>query len=64
MDPAGFDNTAQIALDYGVIANEASSDTYVTDYADLAIAALEEEGVDVKGADFEPAEVEVTPGGE
>ena len=64
MDPAGFDNTAQIALDYGVIANEASSDTYVTDYADLAIAALEEEGVDVNGADFEPAEVEVTPGGE
>ena len=64
MDPAGFDNTAQIALDYGVIANEASSETYVTDYADLAIAALEEEGVDVKGADFEPAEVEVTPGGE
>ena len=64
MDPAGFDNTAQIALDYGVIANEASSDTYVTDYADAAIAALEEEGVDVNGADFEPAEVEVTPGGE
>jgi NitT/TauT family transport system substrate-binding protein len=64
MDPAGFDNTAQIALDYGVIANEASSDTYVTDYADAAVAALEEEGVDVNGADFEPAEVEVTPGGE
>ena len=64
MDPAGFDNTAQIALDYGVIKNEASSDTYVTDYADAAVAALEEEGVDVNGADFEPAEVEVTPGGE
>ena len=64
MDPAGFDNTAQIALDYGVIKNEASSDTFVTDYADAAVAALEEEGVDVNGADFEPAEVEVTPGGE
>ena len=64
MDPAGFDNTAQIALDYGVIKSEASSDTYVTDYADAAVAALEEEGVDVNGADFEPAEVEVTPGGE
>jgi NitT/TauT family transport system substrate-binding protein len=64
MDPAGFDNTAQIALDYGVIKNEASSDTYVTDYASAAVAALEEEGVDVNGADFEPAEVEVTPGGE
>ena len=64
MDPAGFENTAQIALDYGVITNEASSDTFVTDYADAAVAALEEEGVDVNGADFEPAEVEVTPGGE
>ena len=37
MDPAGFDNTAQIALDYGVIKNEASSDTYVTDYAEAAV---------------------------
>jgi NitT/TauT family transport system substrate-binding protein len=64
MDPAGFDNTAQIALDYGVIKNEASSDAYVTDYAELAVQELEEEGVDVKGADFEPQDVEVTPGGE
>jgi NitT/TauT family transport system substrate-binding protein len=64
MDPAGFDNTAQIALDYGVIKNEASGDAYVTDYAELAVQELEEEGVDVKGADFEPQDVEVTPGGE
>jgi NitT/TauT family transport system substrate-binding protein len=64
MDPAGFDNTAQIALDYGVIANEASTDAYVTDYAEAAVAALEEEGVDVTGDDYEPTEVEVTPGGE
>jgi NitT/TauT family transport system substrate-binding protein len=64
MDPAGFDNTAQIALDYGVISSEASSDTYVTDYAELAVQELQEEGVDVNGADFEAAEVEVTPGGE
>jgi NitT/TauT family transport system substrate-binding protein len=60
MDPAGFDNTARIALDYGVI----SSDAYITDYAELAVQELQEEGVDVNGADFEPAEVEVTPGGE
>jgi NitT/TauT family transport system substrate-binding protein len=64
MDPAGFDNTAQIALDYGVIQNEASSDAYITDYAEAAVVALEEEGVDVKGEDFQPEEVEVTPGGE
>jgi NitT/TauT family transport system substrate-binding protein len=64
MDPAAFDNTAQIALDYGVIQNEASSDAYITDYAELAVQELEEEGVDVKGADYQPEEVEVTPGGE
>jgi NitT/TauT family transport system substrate-binding protein len=64
MDPAAFDNTAQIALDYGVIQNEASSEAYITDYAEAAVVALEEEGVDVKGEDYEPEEVEVTPGGE
>jgi NitT/TauT family transport system substrate-binding protein len=64
MDPAAFDNTAQIALDYGVIQNEASSDAYITDYAEAAVVALEEEGVDVKGDDYQPEEVEVTPGGE
>jgi NitT/TauT family transport system substrate-binding protein len=64
MDPAAFDNTAQIALDYGVIKNEASSEAYITDYAELAVQELEEEGVDVKGADYQPEEVEVTPGGE
>jgi NitT/TauT family transport system substrate-binding protein len=64
MDPAAFDNTAQIALDYGVIASEASSDAFVTDYAEAAVAALEDEGVDVNGADFQPEDVQVTPGGE
>jgi NitT/TauT family transport system substrate-binding protein len=64
MDPAAFDNTAQIALDYGVIKSEASSDAFITDYAEAAVAALEEEGVDVNGADFQPEDVEVTPGGE
>jgi NitT/TauT family transport system substrate-binding protein len=64
MDPAAFDNTAQIALDYGVIKNEASNEAYITDYAELAVQELEEEGVDVKGADYQPEEVEVTPGGE
>ncbi|MGH9024744.1 MAG: ABC transporter substrate-binding protein, partial [Acidimicrobiia bacterium] len=64
MDPAAFDNTAQIALDYGVISSEATSDAYITDYAEAAVVALEDEGVDVKGADFQAEEVEVTPGGE
>jgi NitT/TauT family transport system substrate-binding protein len=64
MAPADFDNTAQISLDYGIIKSAASEDAYVTDYAEAAVEELEGEGVDVMGADYQPAEVEVTPGGE
>ena len=46
------------------IQDEASTDAYITDYAEAAVVALEDEGVDVKGADYQPEEVEVTPGGE
>jgi NitT/TauT family transport system substrate-binding protein len=64
MDPADFDNTATIALDYGVIANEASDDAFASDYAEAAVQELRDEGVDVTGEGWEPEEVEVTPGGE
>jgi NitT/TauT family transport system substrate-binding protein len=64
MDPEAFDRTAEIAKQFGVIKAEASDDAYVTDYAEAAVAELEEEGIDVNGADWEKEEVEVTPGGE
>ena len=64
MDPADFDTTAQIALDYDIISSEAGSDAYVTEYAEQAIQALQDEGVDVNGSDWTAPEVEVTPGGE
>ena len=64
MVPADFDNTATIALDYGVIANEASDEAFVSDYAEAAVQELRDEGVDVTGEGWEPEEVEVTPGGE
>jgi NitT/TauT family transport system substrate-binding protein len=64
MDPADFDNTATIALDYGVIKNEASDEAFVSDYAEAAVQELRDEGVDVTGEGWEPEEVEVTPGGE
>jgi NitT/TauT family transport system substrate-binding protein len=64
MDPALFDTTAEIALTYEVITKEAdAAATYRTDLAEEAVAALEEEGVDVNGSDYQKETVEVTPGG-
>jgi NitT/TauT family transport system substrate-binding protein len=64
MNPDDFQNTAQIALDYKIIKSAAGDDAYITDYAEAAVEDLKAEGVDVNGADWEKAEVEVTPGGE
>ncbi len=64
MNAEDFGVTAQIALDYEIIKAEAGDDAYVTDYAERAVDELRGEGVDVTGADYEPVEVEVTPGGE
>ena len=47
-----------------MIKADASSDSYRTDLAEAAVAELEDEGVDVNGADWEKETVEVTPGGE
>jgi NitT/TauT family transport system substrate-binding protein len=63
LNPADWDTTAQIAQDYGIIKNPPSDDAYRTDLAEAAVAELEGEGVDVKGADWTAPEVEVTPGG-
>jgi NitT/TauT family transport system substrate-binding protein len=64
MSPDDFDNTAQIALDYKIIKSAASSDAYITDYAEQAVQQLKNEGVDVNGADWTAPEVKVTEGGE
>ena len=63
LNPADWDTTAQIAQDYGIIKNPPSDDAYRTDLAEAAVAELEGEGIDVKGADWTAPEVEVTPGG-
>jgi hypothetical protein len=47
-----------------VIAKAASPDAYWTDLAEAAVQQLQDEGVDVSGADYQKLEVEVTPGGE
>ena len=64
MNPDDFENTAQIAIDYGVIKNEASSDAYIDTYAKAAVEELKSEGADVNGASWQAPTVEVTPGGE
>jgi NitT/TauT family transport system substrate-binding protein len=64
MDEDDYATTVQIATDYGVVKNEPDDGVYTTEYAEAAVRELEDEGVDVRGEDFEAPEVEVTPGGE
>ncbi len=63
MNAADFANTVQIALDYGIIKKRIAPEiAYTTEFAEAALAELEDE--DVNGEDWEKPEVEVTPGGE
>lgn len=68
IDPAAFEVTAQIALDYGVISTAAEGEgvSYRTDLAQAALAMLAEAEpeLDLVGAEFEAAVVEITPNGE
>ena len=61
MDAAVFDQTAGIAQTFGVIKNPPSAGAYVTDYAQKALEGIEG---DTKGADYQPAQVEITEGGQ
>jgi len=64
MDEEDYATTAQIAQDYGIVKKDPGDGVYTTEYAEAAVQALEDEGVDVKGEGFEAPEVEVTEGGE
>ena len=64
MQQDAFDRTAQIAQDFGVIKEAPDADAFRTDLAEFAVTDLKDEGVDVNGADFQKATVEVTAGGE
>ncbi len=63
MNKEDFDRTAEIAEQFGVIKQAPSQDAYTTEYAEAALAALEDEGADVKGSSWEKEDVEVTKGG-
>ncbi len=63
MQQDAFDRTAGIAQQFDVI-KAAPQDAFRTDLAEAAVKDLEDDGVDVNGADWEKADVEVTAGGE
>lgn len=61
MNPDAWRQTGEISLEFALIENPPSDDTYRTDLAQQALEGVEE---DVVGAGWTKAEVEVTPGGE
>ena len=63
MDPEAFNVTNEIALSGKVIKTEASDDAYRSDIAEAAMKELEDDGVDVKGNDWQKETDEVTEGG-
>jgi NitT/TauT family transport system substrate-binding protein len=65
-DPELVEQTADIALTYGVIEEEMDEGAWRGDLAQEALDSLKEmyPDLDVTGEDWEPGEVEITPGGE
>jgi len=64
MNPDLYQQTVDIALDFEVLQEPPDDEALRTDLAEEAVADLEDEGLDVRGMDFEKRDVEVTPGGE
>jgi len=69
IDEAAFEATVAAALSAtnetgaSLITEEPPATAWTNEYIEQALAELEEEGVDVKGDDFEPIEVELLEGG-
>jgi NitT/TauT family transport system substrate-binding protein len=61
MDATIYQQTVDIATQFGVIAAPPTEGAYVTEFAQAALEGIEE---DTMGADYVPAEVEITPGGQ
>jgi len=70
IDSAAWDATVAMALETSnetgatIIKDEPPASAYSNEYVEKALAELEEEGVDVIGADFAPLTVELKEGGE
>jgi NitT/TauT family transport system substrate-binding protein len=62
LDKTAWDQTVQIATQYGILKAPPTAGAYRTDLAQQALAALGS-GVDTKGASFQKATVTLNPGG-
>lgn len=69
IDEAAWDATVEMSLTTSnetgatIISEEPAEPAFTNEYVDRALEELEEEGVDVTGADFEPVDVTLEPGG-
>lgn len=69
IDEAAWDATVEMSLQTSnetgatIISEEPAEPAFTNEYVDRALEELEEEGVDVMGADFEPVDVTLEPGG-
>jgi NitT/TauT family transport system substrate-binding protein len=63
MDPAAFQQTADISLKYKVITKAPDKDAYRTDLAEKAVKTLTDAKLDVNGADYQPAVITLSEGG-
>lgn len=59
-----FEQSVEIGMTYGIIAEEPDEGAWRTDLVETAVNNLIDEGLDVYGLDFEKIEVELRPGGE
>lgn len=66
LDEGLYEQTVAVALEGEVIAEEPAEDAVRVDLAPMALEALMADfpDLDLMGADYEPIEVEITPGGE
>lgn len=64
MDQAEWDKSIKVAIDGKVLKAPPTEGAFRTDLAALALALAEKSGVDMKGENYQPRTVEVTPGGE
>ncbi len=64
MDQGLWDQTVQVAVEQSILTEEPDDGAFRTDLAEAAVEALEDEGLDVSGNDWERREVELREGGE
>lgn len=64
VDQGLWDQTISVATSQGVISADPGSGAFDTSFAEKAVSALEEDGLDTTGNDWQRITVELQPGGE